>query len=229
MKLLVLNGSPKKQSDTMHITKAFLEGMNECASNDVDIVNVIEKDIRPCMGCFACWQTQDGKCIQKDFQNEILEKILWADVVIWSFPLYCYGMPSHLKAVVDRTIPLAKMSMQEKDGAVVHDTLFDLSSKHYVVLCGCGFPDWEGNFDGLKMQCKNMFRGHLDVVCVPETPMLSEPTAEPLTTPLKEKFRAAGREYAENRALSQETVKSLEAPMLPNEIYIQIVNANAQG
>ena len=149
MKILVLNGSPKKQSDTMHITRAFLDGMNQAGSHQVEVIDVIKKEIKPCLGCFACWKNLDGKCVQNDFQNEILSKILWADVIIWSFPLYCYGMPSHLKAVVDRTIPLAKMSMQEKNGTVIHDTLFDLSSKHYVVLSGCGFPDWEGNFDGL--------------------------------------------------------------------------------
>ncbi len=229
MKVLVLNGSPKKHSDTMHITRAFLDGMNSAESQEIEIIDVIKKDIRPCLGCFACWQNLDGKCIQKDYQNEILEKILWADVIIWSFPLYCYSMPSHMKAVVDRTIPLAKMSMKENDGAVIHDTLFDLSSKRYVVISGCGFPDWEGNFDGLKLQCKNMFRGHLDMVCVPETPMLSQPSAEPLTTPLKEKFKAAGKEYVEHLSLSEETIQSLETPMLPNDIYIQIVNAQAAG
>ncbi len=229
MKILVLNGSPKKNSDTMHMTRAFLEGIQSTALHETEIINVIEKDIKPCLGCFACWKKLDGKCVQNDFQNDILEKILRSDVIIWSFPLYCYGMPSHLKAVVDRTIPLAKMSMKEHNGTVIHDSLFDLSSKHYVVLCGCGFPDWEGNFEGLKLQCKNMFRGHLDMVCTPETPMLSEPSAEPLTTPLKEKFKAAGREYAEKLSLSEETLKGLETPMLPNEIYIQIVNSNAAG
>ena len=227
MKVLVLNGSPKKKSDTMHLTNSFLEGMKSAGEHQVEIVNVIEKEIKPCLGCFACWSKCDGKCIQQDFQNEILEKIVEADVIIWSFPLYCYSMPSHLKAVVDRTIPLSRMSMKEENGKVEHDTLFDLSSKSYVVICGCGFPDWEGNFDGLRMQCRNMFGGNLTVVCTPETPMLSEPTAEPLTTPLKEKFREAGKEYSERLSLSEETVKSLETPMLPNDIYIQIVNANA--
>ena len=42
-----------------------------------------------------------------------------------------------------------------------------------------------------------------------------------------EKFKAAGKEYAENLTLSEETVKSLETPMLPNKVYIQIVNAQA--
>ena len=136
-------------------------------------------------------------------------------------------MPSHLKAVSDRTTPLAKMSMKEENGVVSHDTLIDMSSKHYVVISGCGFPDWNGNFDGLKLQCRNMFGQNLTMVCVPETPMLNQPTAAPLTKPLLEKFVCAGTEYAENLKLSDERIRSLEMPMLPNEIYIQIVNQNA--
>lgn len=44
MKILVLNGSPKhEKSDTMHITRAFLDGMKEAAPQEVHIVNIIEK------------------------------------------------------------------------------------------------------------------------------------------------------------------------------------------
>lgn len=225
MKILVLNGSPKKKSDTMHLTNDFLSGIEKSGEHNVEIINVIEKEIKPCIGCFACWKIQNGKCIQNDYQNEILSKITEADVIIWSFPLYCYSMPSHIKAVSDRTIPLAKMSMKEENGVVSHDTLIDMSQKHYVVISGCGFPNWSGNFDGLKLQCQNMFGENLTMVCVPETPMLNEPTAEPLTKPLLEKFSRAGEEYAETLSLSQDTVSALETPMLPNDIYISIVNA----
>ncbi len=227
MKILVLNGSPKNKSDTMNLTKAFLGGIEKSGEHSIEIINVIEKEIKPCLGCFACWKIQNGKCVQNDYQNQILDKITEAEVIIWSFPLYCYSMPSHLKAVVDRIIPLSKMSMKEENGVVRHDTLIDMSSKHYVVISGCGFPNWNGNFDGLKLQCENMFGSNLTTVCVPETPMLNEPTAEPLTKPLLEKFAKAGEEYAENLKLSEETIASLETPMLPNEIYIQIVNGNA--
>lgn len=228
MKVLVLNGSPKAKSDTMHLTNAFINGINNNNEYEIEVVNVIEHNIKPCLGCFACWKNTDGKCIQNDYQNEILKKIVEAEIIIWSFPLYCYSMPSHLKAVSDRTIPLAKMSMKEENGVVKHDTLIDFSSKHYVVISGCGFPNWTGNFDGLKLQCKNMFGNNLTMICVPETPMLNEPTAEPLTKPLLEKFVKAGEEYAKNLALADETINNLEIPMLPNEIYIQIVNGNAK-
>ncbi|MBQ1629026.1 MAG: NAD(P)H-dependent oxidoreductase [Treponema sp.] len=46
MKILVLNGSPKcEKSDTMHITNAFIKGMNEKSNQDVHIINVIEKKL----------------------------------------------------------------------------------------------------------------------------------------------------------------------------------------
>ena len=45
MRILVLNGSPKKKSDTFRLTDAFLKGMNKKQDNIVDIVNLIEKDI----------------------------------------------------------------------------------------------------------------------------------------------------------------------------------------
>ena len=159
-----------------------------------------------------------------DDQNEILDLYRNADVIIWSFPLYCYGMPSHLKAVLDRTIPLVKMNMvRQTDGTVRHETLVDFSKIHTLVICGCGFPHWEGNFEGLKKMCKVCF-GNPDIVCVPETPLLNVPEAAAVVDPLLEKFQKAGEEYAFNLNLSKETVTELEKPMISAEEYIRNVN-----
>lgn len=49
MKMLVINGSPKKEKGgTMHITRTFLDGMNEASNNEVSTVNAVEKHIEYC-------------------------------------------------------------------------------------------------------------------------------------------------------------------------------------
>ena len=224
MKVLVLNGSPKVKSDTFRLTDAFLKGLDGNGGHEIDIVHVREKNIAPCRGCFACWARGDGHCVIEDDQNRILDLYRGADVIVWSFPLYCYGMPSPLKAVLDRTIPLVKMKMvQLPDGTVRHEPLVDFSRIHTLVICGCGFPNWEGNFDGLKQMCKVCF-GDPDMVCVPETPLMNVPEAAVVAEPLLKRFEEAGAEYARALTLSKETVAALETPMIPKEEYIRNVN-----
>ena len=47
MKILVLKGSPKRdKSDTMHMTRSFLTGINDILKNDVHIIDVIDKKNR---------------------------------------------------------------------------------------------------------------------------------------------------------------------------------------
>lgn len=225
MKILVLNGSPKAKSDTMRMTRSFLDGIMAKADCEITIVDVIKKNIKPCIGCFGCWKNGDGKCVQKDDQNEILNEILESDVILWSFPLYCYSVPSHLKAVMDRLIPLCRLNMREENGRISHEMLFDLSKKKYIVFSGSGFPDWEGNFEGLRLQMNNNF-GHPLMVFVPETPLLNMPEAEPVADLLLEKFRLAGEEYYLTGTLSDETVRALETPMIPKETYLAQTNAS---
>ena len=225
MKILVLNGSPKIKSDTMRMTKSFLDGFSENTECEITIIDVIKKNIKPCTGCFMCWKNGDGKCVQKDDQNEILSKILESDVILWSFPLYCYSMPSHLKAVVDRLIPLCRLTMREENGRISHELLFDLSRKKYIVFSGSGFPNWEGNFEGLRLQMINNF-GNPIMVFVPETPLLNIPEAAPVAQMLLEKFRLAGEEFARTDTLLPETIRALETPMIPKETYLARTNAS---
>ncbi len=225
MNVLVLNGSPKEKSDTFRMTDAFLKGLNREGAHDVRVIRVIEKDIAPCRGCFACWQRGDGHCVTQDDQNAILDLFRAADAIIWSFPLYAYAMPSHLKAVLDRTVPLSTVKMVRRpDGSIHHETLVDFSQKRTLVICGCGFPNWEGNFDGLRAMCRACFRG-ADMVCVPEAPLLNIPEAAPVAEPLLARFERAGEEYAAALTLCAQTVAELETPMIPAEEYLRRVNA----
>lgn len=227
MKILVLNGSPKAKSDTFRLTDAFLKGIRKTGDHEITVIDVIKQNIAPCRGCFGCWQKTDGHCVIDDDQNKILDLYRASDLIIWSFPLYCYGMPSHLKAVLDRTIPLITLKMVEtEDGTVRHVPLVDFSKMHSMVISGCGFPDWDGNFNGLRESCRQSF-GNLTMVCVPETPMLNVPEAAIAADPLLDQFEAAGEEYAKGFTLSPETVRGLETPMIPREEYLRIVNGQS--
>ncbi|MDO5144992.1 MAG: flavodoxin family protein [bacterium] len=224
-KLLVINGSPKPVSDTMVLTRAFVRGMEQCGE-ETEIIHVINRKIGPCLGCFQCMRRGDGHCVQRDDQNELLDRLVEADDLLFSFPLYAYAMPSHLKAVVDRLLPLSRMTMHEENDAVRHDTLMDMSRKRIMVISGCGFPDWERNFAALRIMCANCFP-RATVVCVPEAPMLNVPEARSVTQPLCEAFTQAGVEFATNGTLRRETVARLETPMIPRETYLAIVNGSA--
>ena len=224
MNVLVLNGSPKEKSDTMILTRAFLKGLEKTGNHNIKIIDVIKKNIAPCRGCFGCWQIQNGQCVIKDDQNEILQLYPKADLIIWSFPLYCYGMPSHLKAVLDRTIPLIQKKMEDTGDGTHHLSAVDFSKIHALVICGCGFPNYEHNFEGVQRQCELAF-GNLTQVYVPETPLLNIPEAEPVTKPKRESFERAGEEYGKTFALKTETIAELQSLMIPKNEYIKGVNS----
>lgn len=209
MNILVVNGSPKEKSDTMCLTRAFLDGIKKTGDHRIEIVDVIKHDIGPCVGCFLCWKNLDGRCVIKDYQNELLQKIEDADAIIWSFPLYCCGMPSHLKAVFDRMLPLTRVP-KKKD-------------RRNVVICGSGFPSRQVNFDALKMQCMHML-GKVRMICVQQTPLLNVPSEKKTTAPLLKRFTEAGEEFGNRTYLYRETVAALEAPMLSDEDYMHIAH-----
>ena len=166
MKILVLNGSPKRdKSDTMHITRAFLDGMKEVAPQDIHIIHTVDQHIEYCTGCFSCMRN-GGACIHNDDMKAILEEILDSDLLIWSFPLYCYGMPAPLKALLDRTLPLSSMVMQKDGDRYEHVGQADFSHLRYLMICGCGFPNSRQNFEPAVMQFKLCFRGDHTIIYV---------------------------------------------------------------
>lgn len=224
MKILVLNGSPRVKSDTMHITHAFLEGMNQARDCEIQTVDVIKKHISPCLGCFQCALSGSGTCIQHDDQNDILDAIKKADAVIWSFPLYFFSLPSHLKAVLDRTLPLGKMTMRMDNDRIVHDPLVPLPNQKHLMICGSGFPYFKNNFAAVKMLFHNVYRDVV-TICVSETPLLSVPSLTRLTQPLLEKVTSAGVEFRKTGTVSEETIRLLQTPMIPADAYVAMCNS----
>ena len=227
MKILVFNGSPKKEkSDTLHITRAFLDGMNDAAPQEVQLIHVIDQHIEFCSGCLACMRN-GGVCRHDDDMRSILEDILASDLLLFSFPLYGYGMPAMLKNLIDRTLPLSSMAMQKVGERYEHVGQADFSHLKYLMICGCGFPNSAQNFEPAVAQFKLMFRSNHTIITVPESPMFNAPEAAVVTVPRLALVREAGRQYAASGMIDAELLSQIGSPMIPEETYAKIVNGKA--
>ena len=224
MKILLFNGSPKKdKSDTMHVTRAFLAGMSDAAPQDVRAIDVIDKHIEYCRGCFAC-KKNGGTCQHDDDMRGILDAILDSDLLLFSFPLYGYGMPAHLKALIDRTMPLSSMAMRKVGDRYEHPAQADFSRLRYLMICGCGFPNARRNFEPAVAQFKLLFPRNHTIVTVPESPMFNAPEAAPVTVPRLALVRRVGAQYAATGQIDPDLLAEISSPMIPEETYAAIVN-----
>ena len=90
----------------------FVEGALS-AGNDVEKISLAGKEIHFCKGCFACQKI--GRCVIKDDVNDILSKVLEADVICWATPIYYYEMSGQMKTLIDRLNALYPLDYKFRD------------------------------------------------------------------------------------------------------------------
>ena len=100
--VLVLSASPRKEGNSDILCDQFARGARE-AGHHAEKIFLGDKSITYCIGCETCMQN-GGICIQDDDMEEILSKIIEADVIVLATPVYFYSMDAQLKTVIDRTV-----------------------------------------------------------------------------------------------------------------------------
>ena len=111
-RVIVLSTSLRRGSNSDMLADRFVEGALS-AGNDVEKVSLVGKDIQFCRGCFAC-QTL-GRCVIKDDVNDIMAKVLEADVVCWATPIYYYEMSGQMKTLIDRLNSMYPLDYKFRD------------------------------------------------------------------------------------------------------------------
>jgi len=103
MKVVAINGSPRKNGNTRLLLEAVLEPLAK-AGWETEYVQIGGKTIQGCRACFKCWETKDNRCIfgGKDVFNEAFAKVLEADAVILGSPTYFADVSTEMKAFIDR-------------------------------------------------------------------------------------------------------------------------------
>ncbi|MCR5346607.1 MAG: flavodoxin family protein [Fretibacterium sp.] len=108
-KVLIISTSIRNNSNSEALAEAFARGAKD-AGNEVEIVSLRGKDITFCKGCLACQRV--GHCVIQDDANDITERILNAEVVVWATPIYYYGMSGQMKTMIDRANSLYSQDYQ---------------------------------------------------------------------------------------------------------------------
>ena len=232
MKILALNSSPRKaRGGTALILNAFLEGAKD-AGAEVELLYVHDLEIKPCLGCFACWVKTPGICVQKDDMVKVLEKRRKADAVILATPVYVDGMTSTLKVVLDRSIPLVKPFFELRDDHCRHPPLEDTKSIKVGLVSVSGFTEMD-NFDPLvthvEAYCKNLNGEFAGKILRPLGAQLK--IFKQMGIPVDDIFAAltqAGKEFVKRGKVSSKTETIISREIVPRDEYIKRLNASFQ-
>ena len=102
MRILSLLGSPRANGTTHTMARLIAGGLS--GGGPVEEIALQEKHIRPCRGCQSC-DAAPHVCplARTDDAEAVFAAIAAADVVLWTSPVYFYGLPAQAKALVDRS------------------------------------------------------------------------------------------------------------------------------
>ncbi|MBE7704422.1 MAG: flavodoxin family protein [Cyanobacteria bacterium SIG29] len=102
MKVVAINGSPRKGGNTETMLKKVLEVV-EKHGIETQLIQVGGTNIHGCRACWACKTLKNRKCVcNDDILNDILEDVFNADAIILGTPSYFSDMTPELKAFIDR-------------------------------------------------------------------------------------------------------------------------------
>lgn len=137
MRVLMLNGSPRKEGNTSlalkEMEKVFIqEGIQ------AEIAHMGNKEIRGCVACNTCRKT--GRCVFEDQVNELADKFQRADGLVVASPVYYASANSTLTACLDRLFYSTSFDKTMKVGASVAvarrggcSATFDQLNKYFTI------------------------------------------------------------------------------------------------
>ncbi len=116
MKVLMINGSPRKDGNTS-IALGEMKKTFEAEGVETEIFRVGNQNVRGCIACGRCGET--GKCVFDDVVNELAPKFQAADGLVVASPVYYASANATLIAVLDRLFYSSHFDKTMKVGASV--------------------------------------------------------------------------------------------------------------
>ncbi|MFA5072484.1 MAG: flavodoxin family protein [Nitrospirota bacterium] len=99
MRVLALQGSPRKEGNTELLLHEAVRGAREQGA-EVTVYHLNDLNIKPCQQCGDCYET--GQCIIQDDIQAIHADIKSCDRIIVASPIFFFSVSAQLKIVIDR-------------------------------------------------------------------------------------------------------------------------------
>jgi multimeric flavodoxin WrbA len=106
MKILAINGSPRKTWNTAILLNKALDGAASQGA-ETELLHLYDLDFKGCTSCFSCKIKNGksyGKCAYKDDLTPVLEKIAKTDALILGSPVYIGYVTGEMKSFLERLI-----------------------------------------------------------------------------------------------------------------------------
>lgn len=117
MKVLFINGSPRKEGNTYFALNEVAKIIN-AEGLESEIVWIGNNPVRGCMACFKCMEL--GHCVfRDDLMVGLEEKVKQADAIVVGSPTYYAGPNGSLCAILDRLFLSQSKELQYKPAAAV--------------------------------------------------------------------------------------------------------------
>lgn len=137
MKVLILNGSPRKGGNTSIALDEMVK-IFEADGIEAEVVQVGNKAVRGCIACGTC--AEKGKCVFDDVVNELAPKFEAADGLVIASPVYYGSANATLIACLDRLFYSTSFDKTMKVGASVVvarrgglSATFDELNKYFLI------------------------------------------------------------------------------------------------
>jgi multimeric flavodoxin WrbA len=102
MKVIGINGSPRKDGNTAILIQTVFEEL-EKEGIETELIQLSGKKVEGCKACWSCHKNKNKQCaITDDFFNECFAKMVASDGIILGSPVYSAGVTSQMKALIDR-------------------------------------------------------------------------------------------------------------------------------
>jgi multimeric flavodoxin WrbA len=144
MKLIAINGSPRKLSNTAILIDQVIAGCRSKTEVDVDTIVITQKNIQYCTGCMTCCfpPPGTGKCIIKDDMAKILEKMKSCDAFIFGSPNHMGTITAPLLNFLSRMMPLFefKITYDDKGNMIGGELSSKIREKKSATVISQGDP-----------------------------------------------------------------------------------------